>query len=449
MVMISSLLLRFSRRKLHTIVSRDTIKPSCPTPSHSKTYNLSLIDQTVTNGYVPIVAFYPCSTVNQNFHEKTIELKNSLRQTLNYYYPFAGRMKKTYPTNVDCSDDGVEFVEACNNNSLSDFLQQSDHKNLDQLFPNGLIWLNQNGPIHDQNINTTSLISPFSVQVNHFTCGGIAVATSLSHKIGDASSLLTFLKHWAAITSRSQTKIDIHPHFITNKPTTLKKLSNTSHYKPPDSVSRSFVFSNTKIKELQAKVIALTMYSKEPILNPTRVEVITWLLHKCIVAAATKTKLGNLKESGIIWAINLRNKLVERLPETTIGNIVYPVTFLVSNNNGDLMPNKLIGEYRKRKHKFQRIQNLEAVFRMFEEMISETAESIENCYVYSSICGYPMYDIDFGWGKPSKVTIGGSFKNVSILMDTPDGNGIEVQVSLDENDMNILVNDPELLAFCC
>ncbi|CAH1440512.1 unnamed protein product [Lactuca virosa] len=138
--MMMSKLLRFGRRQLHTIVSRDIIKPSSPTPSHLKTYNLSFFDQVAVNAYMPAVAFYRSSSIYQSSHEKTLELKNSLSHTLSQYYPYAGRLAKSCPTYVDCNDEGVEFIEARYDSTLSDFLQQSDHEDLDQLFPDDLIW---------------------------------------------------------------------------------------------------------------------------------------------------------------------------------------------------------------------------------------------------------------------------------------------------------------------
>ncbi|XP_071740663.1 tabersonine-19-hydroxy-O-acetyltransferase-like [Rutidosis leptorrhynchoides] len=448
MVLISKVL-RFGRRKLHTIVSRDTIKPSSPTPFHSKTYKLSLLDQIAVNSYVPIVAIYPSSNAYQSSHKKTLQLKNSLSKVLTDYYPFAGRMKKIGPTFVDCNDEGVEFIEACNTNTLSDFLQQSVHEDLDQLFPDDRIWFKKNikNFIDDENIN----VCPLSVQVSHFACGGLAIATSLRHKIGDGSSALNFIKHWAALTSHSRecninvTSPIINPQFISYQPTTIE-LPKTDPYIPPnDVVSKTFVFSNTKIKDLQAKVVAMTMDTRQPIVNPTRAEVVSWFLHKCVSRNVTQTS--------VISPINLRNKLKEKLSETSIGNLFYPITFPISNNHGDVMPDEFISKLRREKVKFQNIRNLECALGTVEEMISETfilgtAQSMDTSYVYSSICGFPMYDIDFRWGKPVKVAVGGAFKNLSILMDAPDGNGIEVLVSLNKQDMNIVVNDPDLLAFC-
>ncbi|GJV50995.1 deacetylvindoline O-acetyltransferase [Tanacetum coccineum] len=167
------------------------IKPSSPTPCRLKAYNLSVYDQLAPSAYMPIVAFYPPTSKSSSPRERTtLELKNSLSQTLSQYYPFAGRLNS--PTYVDCNDNGVEFIEASNNDMLlSDFLQRSNHEDLDQLFPNDLICY------HPYLKGDSSITCPLSVQVNHFACGGVAVATSLNHKLGDARTILNFINHWA------------------------------------------------------------------------------------------------------------------------------------------------------------------------------------------------------------------------------------------------------------
>ncbi|KAI3706919.1 hypothetical protein L6452_25004 [Arctium lappa] len=180
------------------IVSRDIVKPSSPTPSHQKIYNLSLLDQLTINAYIPMVTFFPSSGINRSSDNKTTKLKNSLSQTLTQYYPFAGTMPKIGRTFVECNDSGIDFIEATNHSTLSDFLQQSDHKDLNQLCPDDLIWYNPNHRAKDNENDITRPI--LSIQINHFACGGVAVAVSLSHKVGDASSLFNFVNHWATVT---------------------------------------------------------------------------------------------------------------------------------------------------------------------------------------------------------------------------------------------------------
>ncbi|XP_071740664.1 acyltransferase-like [Rutidosis leptorrhynchoides] len=353
MVIISKVL-RFGRKKLHTIVSRDKIKPSSPTPFHSKTYNLSLLDQIAVNSYMPIVAIYPSTNAYQSPREKTLELKNSLSKVLTHYYPFAGKMKKMGPTFVDCNDEGVEFIEACNTSSLSDFLQESVHEDLDQLFPDDRIWFKRRIKSSSDDENTSNE-SPFSVQVNHFACGGIAVATSLRHRIGDGSSSLNFR---VDVTSHSRdvTSPIINPHFITYQPTTVKLPKSDPYIPPKKVVSKSFVFSNAKIKDLQAKVASMTMETRNPIVNPTQFEVSSWLLHKCVASAATKRISGNDTKTSVIVPLNLRNKLKEPLPTTSIGNLFYSLIFPLSNNHGDVMPDEFISQLRREKFKFKNIR---------------------------------------------------------------------------------------------
>ncbi|KAK9072878.1 hypothetical protein SSX86_009313 [Deinandra increscens subsp. villosa] len=435
---------RFSRRQFHTIVSREIIKPSSSTPSHFKTYNLSLLDQTMLNSHTPIVAFYP--NLDQTSHDKTktLELKNSLAKTLTQYYPFAGRVKKTSPTYVDCNDEGVAFIEATNDISLSDFLQRSKHEDLDPLFPDDLIWF-------DPHIrgDTEGVTCPLAVQVTQFACGGVAVASTLFHKVGDGRTMLNFLNHWARVTAKKDTSL-INPQIL-HYPTRTINLSEMIDRSRVGCVTRSFLFPNRKLNDLKAEVTAMTMESGQPVMNPTRVEVLSWLLHNRAMAAATEKNSGTFKPSGMAFPVDIRGILVEKLSATSVGNLDLSIE-CPTRNESELKPHILISEMRKMKAAFQCIQNWEAATEIFGQMSPETAletlKRIDDCYIYTSVCRFPMYDIDFGWGKPVKVTFGGTIKNITVLMAAPDGDGIEALVCLEKEDMKILQNDPKLLAFC-
>ncbi|KAI3740503.1 hypothetical protein L2E82_30962 [Cichorium intybus] len=404
---------------------------------------------------MPVVAFYPCSGIYQSANDKTLELKKSLSHTLSQYYPYAGRLARAFPTHVECNDEGVEFTEASNDSPLTDFLQHSKHEDLDQLFPDDLIWFNPNRKGHN---NENKFNKPLSIQVNHFSCGGVAVAASLSHKIADGSSLLNFMNHWATVTrSLSGEPRDlshINPHFIPYQIRNVSLPRNLPDKPQGEYIARSFMFPNSKINDLKAKITSLTKESGEPIMNPTRVEALTWLLHKCAVAAASKTNSGIFKPTGVGQIMNLRDKLVEPLPETSLGNLCLMME-VPTRNESDLTPNNIIGELRKKKNEFRRIRNTETALGMVAEMCSDhtamfetTRRLSEDYYVYSAMNRFPTYGIDFGWGKPIKVTIAWALKNVIFMMDAPNGDGIDAIVSLEKQDMKIIQNDPELLAFC-
>ncbi|KAL7596359.1 hypothetical protein Lser_V15G28311 [Lactuca serriola] len=453
MTMIRSLI-RFGRRQFHTIVSREIIKPSSPTPSHLKTSNLSLIDQLVPDTFLPMVTFYANRIHGRSrcrSHDKTLDLKHSLSQTLTKYYPFAGRHAKVAPACIDCNDNGAEFLEASTDTTLSDFLQSSHHEDLDQLFPHGILNYNSNHGDGDHDLHNDEVI-PLAVQLNHFECGGVAVAVSLSHKVADGSSLVHFLNDWAMMTrlcSKEQKKhefsIDHDPKFI---PFQHMNVNFTSLLleRSKDCVTRSFIFPNSKINDLKLKVKAMTEESGHPITNPTRVEVLNWILYKCAVAAATKNNSGVFKPSGVNHLINIRGKMIESLPQKSIGNYVMAME-IATEEESELKPESFINKLKKEKIQIQGLRNMETVFGLFSQpVVEEGQRKLDVFYICSSFCGYPTYEIGFGWGKPVKATLAGDLKkNSFILMDAP--NGIEALVCLGKQDMAIMQNDPELLAF--
>ncbi|KAG6581248.1 Tabersonine-19-hydroxy-O-acetyltransferase, partial [Cucurbita argyrosperma subsp. sororia] len=60
-----------------------------------------------------------------------------------------------------------------------------------------------------------------------------------------------------------------------------------------------------------------------------------------------------------------------------------------------------------------------------------------------------MYEADFGWGKPEWITVPEApWKNMILLMDAKNGDGMEAMVSLDKEEMAAFEQNQELLSFC-
>lgn len=79
---------------------------------------------------------------------------------------------------------------------------------------------------------------------------------------------------------------------------------------------------------------------------------------------------------------------------------------------------------------------------------SDFVKKNQTLFIFSSCCKFPMYETNFGWGKPIWVTtsvIPG--KNIIYLMDTRDGDGIEAIVSMEEKDMAVFERNEELLQY--
>ena len=76
------------------IISRETIKPSFPTPHSQIWYKLSVFDQMSYGVYIPIIQFYTSNGGDNlvDFSHRLSRLKKSLSETLTRYYALAGRI---------------------------------------------------------------------------------------------------------------------------------------------------------------------------------------------------------------------------------------------------------------------------------------------------------------------------------------------------------------------
>ncbi|PRQ45347.1 putative deacetylvindoline O-acetyltransferase [Rosa chinensis] len=89
------------------------------------------------------------------------------------------------------------------------------------------------------------------------------------------------------------------------------------------------------------------------------------------------------------------------------------------------------------------------------EHLSELNESVDRVisgelitFSFSSFCRFPLYDNDFGWGKPTWVSSSPlTFKNLVVFMDTKEADGIEACISLEEEVMVKFETDIEFLAY--
>ncbi|KVH96182.1 Chloramphenicol acetyltransferase-like domain-containing protein [Cynara cardunculus var. scolymus] len=426
--MIMAKLQRFGRiRQLHTIISQETIKPSSPTPPHLKTHNLSLLDRFVGHIHMPIVFFYP------NYdHGDTHILKKSLSQSLTQYYPFAGRFPAPHAPHINCNDEGVVFLEASNNGRLDEFIRKKEHdETMDRLIPNGL-----GCTMHKTSPNL------IEVQLNHFAGGGAALAVSISHKLADALTMASFFNHWATVTRGGS---PINPSFVSSSVTNNEILGfPLIDTEKLNYVRRRFVFPNSKLYELKNKVNAM---GTSP-MNPSRVELLTSLLFKCAVDSATR-KSGSLMPSNLFHTVNMRNRNIKKFPETAAGNLSTTVIAKIATDSGEIKLHEVIGTLRKGIMELEELSNVEEVIGNLLSKLSPLEGEQSRAYISSSMCRFPFYEMDFGWGKPVDIMFRIPEVNDScvLLMDAQSGDGIEALVRLQEEEMDIFRKDKDLLAY--
>lgn len=71
------------------------------------------------------------------------------------------------------------------------------------------------------------------------------------------------------------------------------------------------------------------------------------------------------------------------------------------------------------------------------------SNSCHDVYMFSSLTQFPFYDVDFGWGKPEKVSVAGHqpVKNFFLLMDNKSRDEVEVISCMKKQDMLALESD--------
>ncbi|WOG83573.1 hypothetical protein DCAR_0102750 [Daucus carota subsp. sativus] len=446
------------RRHLHVISrTKATIKPASPTPLNLKQYNLPLYDCIAPNYYVPMLFFYPNQNSDHgtqqpspNMTATTIsnQLKNSLSETLSKYYPLAGRL--TSETQVDCSDQGADFVEVQIGCKLSEIQGNNivkGDKFSGHLFPPNSIW--------DEVPNQDS--SLVRVQLNHFDCGGIAIAASVSHKLSDALTVCSFLRYWANVSRHSgdhpklldlcpQFQYDLMPKSCYDDSVTTKIVCPPKHW-----ITKEIVFHNKNIETLKAtarlkdKLDGVVEDQKY-----TRNELVTALLYKCSVAAAAATsKSGEYAPSVLFQTVNMRRMMEPKVPETSVGNIVTPI-HIPTTTESETMLNNLIRKMRQAKMQLRGIKNPNE-FELIPVKLEEYVKSNHRVVAVSSMCNFPIYkEMDFGWGRPARVSLVDTpVSDLFTLMDTASGDGIKAVISLEEKYLEHFQNNQELLTYGC
>ncbi|OMO81439.1 Transferase [Corchorus olitorius] len=236
---------------------------------------------------------------------------------------------------------------------------------------------------------------PMGIQFNIFECGGIGIGLCINHKIGDALSFFTFVNLWAAI-ARGDKKLVAPELGLASlfPPRDLSGLTLINLPKPKEKlINKRFVFSASKIEKIRGKCASLENQTR-----PTRVEALSAFIWSRFVAAIE----------------NLVTQFRESIKE-------------------------LDEEYvKKLQDGYNRIDYMTEITAGYGEIIVLS---------FTSLCRFPIYEADFGWGRPIWVcSAARNMMNLVVFIDTVDGKGIEAWICLKEEDMAKFESDDEILA---
>lgn len=426
------------------VLSTETIKPSSPTPDHLRHHNLAYLDQIQPPIFMPMVLFYPKEPDHNDedlisIHEQRCsKIKKALSDTLVKFYPLAGRVHGTQY--VDCNDEGAYYVEAKTDCKISDIIENPNPKDFNKFLPLEL------DAAHEL---------PVCFQVTFFACGGMSIAMGMSHKIGDGLSYFTFLNGLAA-ESRGEGDHIRAPEFVSDKYFPHKDLSGFYQHRSgiikQNISTKRFVFDAPSVQAIRAKCVDMSR-------RPTRVEALSAFIWCRYIAACTNIQKDDVRSTDATYtvshAVNLRTRMEPPLPEYTFGNVtrtaiaVPPVP--VDPKDGSL--HGVVNHVREaikqvNTEYIKKLQEGDEHLNFLRSRSEEVKRGEVVSFSFTSLCRFPIYDADFGWGKP--VYVGSAsltFKNLVSFFDTNVGDGVEAWINLKEEDMEKFEADEELLKY--
>ncbi|KAM0028628.1 putative transferase [Helianthus debilis subsp. tardiflorus] len=431
------------------------VKPSTPTPSTLRNFNISLFDDNIPNVKIPLILYYSTPHKEQNDVQTNIftHLEVSLSKSLSEFYPLAGRY--TYPSSfIDCSDQGALYIQAKANFQLSEFQGLKWELKSDMLQDFLPCEINKAGGIDDPLL---------SVKVTSFDCGGVAIGMCISHKFSDVATFCTFINNWATRSQKTGNELEFAKYsplftLADRFPKPCQQLNDeiaASSSFVNDSVLRTFSFKGYAITKLREKIMSEDSIIKH---RPSKVQLIVALLWKAFVDIDKAN--GQSKVSFVSQAVNLRNVLVPKAPENFCGNFVTLANAQIKVSKGDnmvdlpLLVNLLhdstnktrSGSARALSHSEKDYGFLSKPF--LERLKSITGNSDVNVYTFSSWCKFSFYTSDFGWGKPVWRSIADMKAPQSvIMMDDEEGDGVEAWVHMDKKRMCELERDLNIKAY--
>ncbi|KAJ7946364.1 vinorine synthase-like [Quillaja saponaria] len=480
--------------KIETI-STNCIKPSKPTPSHLRNIKLSDQHQHSPDVHSNFTFFYQSNQIDDavvtvpsaaidvapatdaaidvaaatdtaidgaatNFSVQSKILHNCLATTLTSFYPIAGRFQNG--DTIICNDEGAFFIEAKTDINMSNFLGHPDLLTVirEHLVPDAT----------NPDYNGSILLLKFTL----FGCGSTAITISMSHKIADLVTFITLLNCWTALARAgggggigggSDGFIPPDLNFlgqIVPDSDPSPKSATPEFFRNKKFVTKRFVFSASKIKEVKDKVMK-EIRKQEDDIFPSRVDVVLALIWRSTLSSLSGSS-GKFKPAIFMQAANLRTRTDPPLPETSIGNLVILFPLVVEKET-DIELHELVNKLldakawvNKLKKKFQGYDGGNDPLQVVEAIRCEALKEMGNVwkkskdfsmYISSSFCNFLMNEVDFGWGKPVWVTNTPRtiMANTIYLLDTKEVGGVDALVQFEEEEITKLELNQELLQF--
>ncbi|KAI3974082.1 hypothetical protein MKX01_026479 [Papaver californicum] len=381
-------------------------------------------------------------------------LKSSLSQTLDYFFPLAGRLAVTKHDDdgtisfyINCNSAGVEFIHAVADVTVADLLEPTYTPDIIDYF------FTFDGIPNYEGVSLPLL----SIQVTELT-DGIFVAFSLNHSVCDGASLSHFINSWSQIsrglTHRLHPPIILEPRWLprkTNFPihlpfSLIEELLVEKYIPSPELRQKTFHFTPQNIAKLKGKANnndCGTTFSSLQVVSAH-----VW------VAVTRARHLHPDENVTYACAINSRDRLDPPLPRGYFGNSVHDG--LATAKAGELLEKGLSFGASLINQMVKSCTNIE-IQRDWESWVENPI--MPSCFDLLSntsvaVGGSPKFNIhsnDFGWGSPLVCRYGSNYKSDGMIMadDGPVNGVITLGICLPVEILRALEKDVEFMETAC
>ncbi|CAL5068716.1 unnamed protein product [Urochloa decumbens] len=387
-------------------VRRSTIvRPARETPR--RRLWLSDLDLVMPRIHTPSVYFYRRGgpEAAEGFFDGE-RMRRALAEALMPFYPMAGRLARDEDERleIDCNGEGVLFVEAdAPDTAVDDYGDFAPTEEFNRLIPA---------------VDYTDDISTFPfvvLQVTYFKCGGVSLGVSIYHNVADGMSSLHFINSWSDLCRGTQ--ISVMP-FIDH--TLLRAcdppIPSFQHveYQPAPAMLSSMpqAFASKSVPPAAVGIFKLTLADLTRLRSQLPAGECAPRFSTYVILAAHVWRCVSLayglppKQSTKLYcATDGRQRLQPRLPDGYFGNVIFTATPLaeagkVTSGLADGAAviqgalDRMDNDYCRSVLNYLGMQlNLAAML---------PGDHIFQCpnLGLSSWTRLPIYDADFGWGRP-------------------------------------------------
>ncbi|KAI3988385.1 hypothetical protein MKX01_019839 [Papaver californicum] len=386
------------------------------------------------------------------FEETVEKLKEGLAFILEDFFPLAGKLEKDEEgvLKVICEEDcvGVEVVEAVAEGvDVAELAEAESSSFLHEIVP-------YHGVMNLEGLHRPLLAVQFTKLKD-----GLAIGCAFNHAILDGMSTWHFLSSWAEIC-RGSTTISVQPfHDRTKARNTRVKLDlpesaaafekpvtsngeEKNHTPEPQLREKIFRFSGSTIEKIKSK-------ANENLADDCKPFSTFQALGSHIWCAVTRAR--NLKpEDYTVFTIfaDLRKRVDPPMPDSYFGNLIQAIFTVTAA--GALLSNP--AEYGTKalqvvikSHDAKTINERNAAWES-NPVLFKYKDAGMNCVAVGSSPRFPVYEVDFGFGKPERVRSGtnNKFDGMVYLYQGKDGGkSMDVEITLDPEAMKNLESDED------